>query len=133
MANSISWGKIYDSTHWGIGVTSNTISWGKVYEDLAGFDLPTRRFSDRVEADGGVVEALDCVTPEIPNNDWDFYYRVLDDGGTVEALECLNALLPYVEGTKVPHLLAALDARSTYFENVEATTILLNNLENIDL
>jgi len=26
-----------------------------------------------------------------------------------------------------------VDARSTYFENVDATTILLNNLENIDL
>ena len=105
MANSINWGKIYDSTNWGIGVTSNTISWGKVYEDFASFDLPTRRFSNRVTS----------------------------DGGTVEALECLNGLLPYVEGTKVPHLLAALDARSTYFENVDATTILLNNLENIDL
>ena len=47
MANSINWGKIYDSTNWGVGV-HNTISWGIVYKDLAAFDLPTRRFSDRV-------------------------------------------------------------------------------------
>lgn len=35
MANSINWGKIYDSTWWGDGV-SNAISWGKSYVDLAG-------------------------------------------------------------------------------------------------
>ena len=29
MANSINWGKIYESTNWGVGVTSNTINWGK--------------------------------------------------------------------------------------------------------
>ncbi len=35
MANSINWGKIYDSTYWGVGVTSNTINWGKSYADIA--------------------------------------------------------------------------------------------------
>lgn len=35
MANSINWGKIYDSTYWGVGVTSNNISWGKSYADIA--------------------------------------------------------------------------------------------------
>ena len=34
MANNINWGKIYETTYWGIGVSTNTISWGKVYEDL---------------------------------------------------------------------------------------------------
>lgn len=28
-------GKIYDTTHWGVGVTSNTINWGKVYVDFS--------------------------------------------------------------------------------------------------
>ena len=35
MANSINWGKIYESTNWGVGVTSNTINWGKSYSDIA--------------------------------------------------------------------------------------------------
>ena len=36
MANSINWGKIYESTYWGSGVADNTINWGKIYRDLAG-------------------------------------------------------------------------------------------------
>ena len=36
MANNINWGKIYESTAWGSGVTDNNISWGKSYADLAG-------------------------------------------------------------------------------------------------
>jgi surface protein len=36
MANSINWGKIYESTYWGSGVADNTINWGKSYRDLAG-------------------------------------------------------------------------------------------------
>ena len=35
MANTINWGKIYDTTHWGVGATSNTINWGKVYVDFS--------------------------------------------------------------------------------------------------
>jgi len=35
MANSINWGKIYESTNWGVGVTSNAINWGKSYSDIA--------------------------------------------------------------------------------------------------
>lgn len=35
MANTINWGKIYDTTHWGVGVTSNTINWGEVYVDFS--------------------------------------------------------------------------------------------------
>ena len=34
MANTINWGKIYESTAW--GNTDNSISWGKSYADLAG-------------------------------------------------------------------------------------------------
>ena len=40
MANSINWGKIYETTYWGNGVTDNTINWGKSYRDLAGDPAP---------------------------------------------------------------------------------------------
>ena len=40
MANSINWGKIYESTYWGSGVADNTINWGKSYRDLAGDPAP---------------------------------------------------------------------------------------------
>ena len=53
--NTINWGKIYESTWWGIGVNSNTISWGKSYEELAGFSELVQRFVSRVETDSGVV------------------------------------------------------------------------------
>ena len=35
MANSINWGKIYESTNWGVGVTSNDYKLGKVLCDIA--------------------------------------------------------------------------------------------------
>jgi hypothetical protein len=78
MANSINWGKIYETTYWGVGVTSNSISWG--------------RFAERVEDDGGTVESLSCVNNAIPDYNWEFYYRVIDDGGTVESLDCVPNL-----------------------------------------
>jgi len=91
MANSISWGKVYESTWFGIGVTSNSISWGKVYEDLAGFSELIQRFVDRVEADGGIVESENCISEaDFINNNWNYYFRVIDDGGIVESLECVN-------------------------------------------
>ena len=40
MANSINWGKIYETTYWGSGVADNTINWGKSYRDLAGNPAP---------------------------------------------------------------------------------------------
>lgn len=91
MANSISWGKIYETTWWGIGVNSNTISWGKIYGDLAGFSEIVQRFVSRVEADGGIVESEGCVNnADFINNNWNYYYRVIDDSGFVESLECVN-------------------------------------------
>ena len=39
MSNNINWGKIYESTAWGSGVSDNSISWGKSYADLAGGGL----------------------------------------------------------------------------------------------
>ena len=40
MANTINWGKIYETTYFGIGVSNNTTNWGKIYADLVS-DVPT--------------------------------------------------------------------------------------------
>ena len=92
MANNINFGKIYDSTWWGVGVTSNTINWGSSYSDIAGFSILTYRYQDRVEADGGVVESLNCVNNAdfVRPYSWNYYFRVIDDGGIVESLECVT-------------------------------------------
>ena len=56
MANNINWGKIYESTAWGSGVTDNNISWGKSYADLAGggggFDADYQSVLDRASSLG---------------------------------------------------------------------------------
>ena len=89
--NTINWGKIYKSTWWGIGVSTNTISWGKIYEEEAGFSTLTKRFTQRVEADGGTVESASCLdNADYKVYNWDFYYRVIDDSGVVESLECVD-------------------------------------------
>ena len=50
------WGKIYNTTYWGIGVI-NDIFWGIVcYNNKVRKD-----FVDRVIADGGVVENSMCI------------------------------------------------------------------------
>ena len=36
--NDIDWGEIYESTSWGVGVTSNSIGWGIVYLPSASQD-----------------------------------------------------------------------------------------------
>ena len=92
MANNINWGQIYETTYWGIGVTTNTINWGSAYLDIAGYKILTNRYEDRVEADGGVVEALNCVNNAdfIGAYNWTYYFRVIDDGGVVESLDCVT-------------------------------------------
>jgi len=60
MANNINFGKVYNSSWWGVGVTSNTINWGSSYLDLL-YNNITRQYSERVSVDGYTVEALDCV------------------------------------------------------------------------
>ena len=64
MANTINWGKIYESTYW--GNTDNNISWGKAYADLAGV-VPAlvSEFVSRVEADGGSVESTECMSTDL--------------------------------------------------------------------
>ena len=64
MANTINWGKIYESTYW--GNTDNNISWGKAYADLAGV-VPAlvSEFVSRVVADGGSVESTECLSTDL--------------------------------------------------------------------
>ena len=57
MSNNIDWGKIYDSTNWGVGV-NNDISWGITYKDLAGSD----DFIITVKTDNAGTSASDQFT-----------------------------------------------------------------------
>lgn len=91
MANSINWGKIYETTYWGVGVTNNNISWGKIYLEEAGFSVLAQRYETRVVADGGTVESERCLDDtDYKNNNWTYCYRVIDDGGVVDSLECVD-------------------------------------------
>ena len=91
MANSINWGKIYNTTSWGVGVTTNTISWGKSYLDLAQtLGLLELRYIQRAEADGGLVESTECLTSDFSSYNWKYAFRVTDDGGVIESLECVT-------------------------------------------
>jgi hypothetical protein len=67
MANNINWGKIYESTYWGSGVTDNSINWGKSYADLAGDEVGeiVNAFVLRVETDLGSVESVECLTTSV--------------------------------------------------------------------
>jgi len=60
MANNINFGKIYDSTWWGVGVTSNNINWGKSYLDLAGGG--DERFIISVKTDNAGTSATNQFT-----------------------------------------------------------------------
>ena len=68
MANTINWGKIYESTNFGNGVTDNTISWGKVYEDLvseiggllSSLEARSTYFENRTETTSILQEFENC-------------------------------------------------------------------------
>ncbi len=79
MANNINWGKIYDTTYWGVGVTTNTISWGKTYSDLSGvtpsfaldfntiaddFTFTRNSFATRVD-ENGLIETVTNLGSEL--------------------------------------------------------------------
>ncbi len=81
MANNINWGKIYDTTYWGVGVTTNTISWGKTYSDLSGGSVTpsfaldfntiaddftfTRNTTSTFLNENGLIETSTANTPRI--------------------------------------------------------------------
>ena len=79
--------EIYNVSWWG-SPTRN--GWGNIYYQFA-FPSPLGdRFSDRVLADGGTVESLNCVkNADFNTANWTYYFRVVDDGGVVESLDCV--------------------------------------------
>jgi hypothetical protein len=97
------YGAIYGSTWWGSGdAFTNTIGWGSAMFYI----LDPAQLRGRVEADGGVVEAFECVSKSLrrfPQADrgrqlMDAYdVRVVAAGGDTEARTCtineLNELI----------------------------------------
>lgn len=65
MSDLEGYGKIYDTTYWGVG-RDNTISWGIVYANLGSIAPQlVSAFKTRVEADGGSVENTACLTTDV--------------------------------------------------------------------
>ena len=71
MANQIGWGEAHvnNSIGFGQGAENNTIYWGSYYGNsysgetvISGISQDAVDFRDRVEADGGTVEAILCVS-----------------------------------------------------------------------
>lgn len=57
--------------------------------------------------------------------------RVEGDGGTVEATRCLKAAFPFIPtSSAITAILTPLKARSTYYENEVGTIKTLQSLEN---
>jgi len=79
MANNINFGKIYDSTWWGVGVTSNTINWGKSYLDLAGGG--DERFIITVKTDNAGTSATNKFT--LPTTGTGYNYDITTSDGQV--------------------------------------------------
>jgi len=79
MANNINFGKIYDSTWWGVGVTSNNINWGKSYLDLAGGG--DERFIITVKTDNAGTSATDKFT--LPTTGTGYAYDIETSDGQV--------------------------------------------------
>jgi len=79
MANNINFGKIYDSTWWGVGVTSNNINWGKSYLDLAGGG--DERFIITVKTDNAGTSATNQFT--LPTTGTGYAYDIETSDGQV--------------------------------------------------
>ena len=85
MANNINFGKIYDSTWWGVGVTSNNINWGKSYLDLAGGG--DERFIITVKTDNAGTSATNQFTLPINGTGTGYLYDIeTSDGQTITGL-----------------------------------------------
>ena len=69
--------EIYNVSWWG-SPTRN--GWGNIYYLFALLSPLGDRFSDRVLADGGTVESLNCVkNADFNTANWTYYFRVVDD------------------------------------------------------
>jgi hypothetical protein len=48
-------------------------------------------FKQRVAADSGITESLECINDaDFSLYNWGYYFRVIDDLGVVESLECIT-------------------------------------------
>ena len=80
--------EIYENSWWG---SPTSTGWGNIYYEYAYPSVIATRFSDRVIADGGVMEAINCVqSADFNSGNWTYYFRVIDDGGIVESFECVT-------------------------------------------
>jgi len=72
MANNIGWGQgiLNNVIDWGLGAVNNIISWGVSHKEenswsgeteIYGYTALQSAFKARVEADGGIVESLECI------------------------------------------------------------------------
>ena len=72
MANDIGWGQaiINNTIDWGLGAVNNLISWGEYHKEenswsgeteIYGLTELQSQFKTRVEADGGIVESIECI------------------------------------------------------------------------
>jgi hypothetical protein len=98
MANLISWGVVYCSTWFGqVDETTLSIQNESAPPCFAPTNDIATYYSDRVLADGGVVEGYDCLVAALQDLGEDTYYdlfdtyiqRMTDDGATLEGEECL--------------------------------------------
>ena len=63
-----------------------------------------------------------------------FKARVEADGGVLEALGCLKTAFPYIPtSSAITAILTPLKARSTYYENEVGTIKTLQSLENCEI
>tara|TARA_R110002073_G_C9446833_1_gene577751 strand:- start:21 stop:317 length:297 start_codon:yes stop_codon:yes gene_type:complete len=92
-------GKIYESTWWGVGVCAATNGWGNIYYDISGCASETAvAFRDRILADGGTVESLTCIDEKLKADYYAdltqaFIDRVIADSGKYEAAQCIDEKL----------------------------------------
>ena len=48
-------------------------------------------YTDRIVADGGTLEAVNCIDRNYFSQwNWVYYYRVIEDSGIVEKISCVN-------------------------------------------
>ena len=52
--------------------------------------LLAKRYILRVENDGGIIEAKECLKANYSLYNWNYYFRVTDDNGTIESLQCTD-------------------------------------------
>lgn len=111
MANNIGFGKIYDSTWWGNGVTDNSISWGSIYKDLAGSD----DFIITVKTDNAGTSASDQFT--IPTTGTGFLYDITTSDGYTATGVTGNHTITFPSGAGTHTVTISGSFPQCYFNN----------------